>query len=509
MSPVPAKQDNSRLDDYRIVAELARGGMAAVFLGVYEGAARPREIVAIKVVHPHLAYDPDFVAMLSDEARIASSIGHPNVVEIREFVLGRADGRNYIVMEYADGETLSMFLKQASRGKRLGPSLAASIAADVAGGLHAAHELRGPHGEPLDLVHRDVSPQNIIVTYDGRVKLTDFGVAKATGRIQRTQPGEIKGKLAYMAPEQAFGREVDRRSDVYALGVVLYELAMGRRLFGGKTDADTIRNVMQHNIVAPRSIDPEFPEGLEQIILAMLTKEPGDRFQTAGAVERALRGYLRSVGAGDLTEELGAFVRDLDPDRYRAKQELLRPERALLPSADTTSVSTRTPEFDAPSDDGPTLLSGQLEDAMRQMGLTPSTVPVAPPRPSGPPPRSSMPPPQRPAAPSVPASHLIDQTMQAQFPQALLDQIRASSLPPPPAAPIAPAAPPSRTLLWVAIVGGLLLILAGATVVAARGGDALAAQHARGVRWPSGGGADAPPHRNPAGAGTRPAAPGR
>nr|MBK7067807.1 protein kinase [Deltaproteobacteria bacterium] len=121
MSPVSAKQDNSRLDDYRIVAELARGGMAAVFLGVYEGTARPREIVAIKVVHPHLAYDPDFVAMLSDEARIASSIGHPNVVEIREFVLGRADGRNYIVMEYADGETLSMFLKQASRGKRVGP----------------------------------------------------------------------------------------------------------------------------------------------------------------------------------------------------------------------------------------------------------------------------------------------------------------------------------------------------------------------------------------------------
>jgi serine/threonine-protein kinase len=462
VSPVSAKQDNSRLDDYRIVAELARGGMAAVFLGVYEGAARPREIVAIKVVHPHLAYDPDFVAMLSDEARIASSIGHPNVVEIREFVLGRADGRNYIVMEYADGETLSMFLKHASRGKRLSPALSASIAADVAGGLHAAHELRGPRGEPLDLVHRDVSPQNIIVTYDGRVKLTDFGVAKATGRIQRTQPGEIKGKLAYMAPEQAFGREVDRRSDVYALGVVLYELAMGRRLFGGKTDADTVRNVMQHNIVAPRSIDPEFPEGLEQIILAMVAKEPGDRFQTAGAVERALRGYLRSVGAEDLSRELGAFVRDLDADRYLAKQELLRPERALLPPPKAQKPKPPPPDPEAGGDDGPTLLSGQLEEAMRQMGLSPSMAPVVPTRSSAPPPRSSRPPATRPSAAVLPPPQVIDQTVQAEFPKELLDQIRASSLPPAP--PAATAAAPPRTLLWVAIVGALLLIV-GATAV--------------------------------------------
>jgi serine/threonine protein kinase len=460
--PGPANQDNSRLDDYRIVAELARGGMAAVFLAVYEGSARPREIVAIKVVHPHLAYDPDFVAMLADEARIASSIGHPNVVEIREFKLGRADGRNYIVMEYADGETLAMFLKHASRGKRLRTALAASIAADTAGGLHAAHELRGPQGEPLNLVHRDVSPQNIIVTYDGGVKLTDFGVAKATGRIQRTQPGEIKGKLAYMAPEQAFGREVDRRSDVYALGVVLYELAMGRRLFGGKTDADTIRNVMQHNIVAPRTIDPEFPEGLEQIILGMLSKEPLDRFQTAGAVERALRGYLRSVGAGDLAAELGAFVRDLDADRYTAKQQLLAGERALLPPPAPPQGRPRAPESHDPSGDGPTLLSGQLEAVMREMGLSPLQPPciLPPPRPSAPP---SARPSARPSAPVVPPSHGLDQTVQAEFSQSLLDQIRASSAPP---TPVAPAPAGHSALLWVAIVGGLLLIVGGAVVVA-------------------------------------------
>lgn len=465
-----AAKDLSQLDDYRIVAELARGGMAAVFLAVYEGSARPREIVAIKVVHPHLAHDPDFIAMLTDEARIASSIGHPNVVEIREFVLGRTDGRNYIVMEYADGETLSMFLKQAGKGRRVDTALAASIAADVAGGLHAAHELRGPQGEPLNLVHRDVSPQNIIVTYDGRVKLTDFGVAKATGRIQRTQPGEIKGKLAYMAPEQAFGRDVDRRSDVYALGVVLYELALGRRLFGGKNDAETIRNVMQHNIVAPRDVDPSFPEGLEQIILAMLTKEPNDRFQTAGAVERALRGYLRSVGVGDVGVQLGTFVRELDPDRHAAKQDLLRPERAKLPPAPppgrprpvrmaTAPAPPPVPvSSPPPDDDGPTLVSGQLEDAMRRMGLSSHPAPV--PRPSAPP----MPRPSAPPVAHVPHDHSVDRTVQAQFSPAVIEQIRASSLPPTPVPMPAPA--PSRTGLWVVIVLGLMVIVVGGTVVA-------------------------------------------
>lgn len=417
--------------------------MATVFLAVYEGVARPREIVAIKVVHQHLAYDPEFVAMLADEARIASAIRHPNVVEIREFILGRADGRNYIVMEYADGETLAMFLKQAARGKRVSTALAASIGADVAGGLHAAHELRGPHGESLDLVHRDVSPQNIIVTYDGRVQLTDFGVAKATGRIQRTQPGEIKGKLAYMAPEQAFGRDVDRRADVYALGVVLYELAMGRRLFGGKTDAETIRNVMQHNIVAPRELDPDFPEGLEQLILAMLAKEPNDRFQTAGAAERALRGYLRSVNAPDLTTSLGEFVRDLDPGRYRAKQDLLRSERALLPAP--PKPAPRTSDIAAVSDDAPTLLSAEFEEARRQIGLAPSAA--------------------RLPAQVPPTPLLFGQTLQSDFSPVLFDQIRSASAPP--VTPVVRAANRSRTLLWVVIIVGLLLIIGGAAVVAA------------------------------------------
>lgn len=349
--------DVVRLGPYRVLAELARGGMAAVFLAMREPRQTPngpelqylmahggaqgdprlvarvvegaRDIAAIKQIHAHLSHDPDFVAMLMDEARIATKIHHPNVVELRECALGGADGINYLAMEYVAGESLSTLMRSAvAKGHRISPAVAASVGADIAGALHAAHELRGPAGDPLELVHRDVSPQNVLIRYDGRVKLTDFGVAKAVGRLQRTQPGEIKGKLAYMAPEQAYGRNVDRRSDVYSLGVVLFELALGRRLFGGKSDAETVRNIMQHNIPLPRAVDPSFPVGLEEIILGMLQADPTQRFQSAGAVERALRGFVATAGEGDLDGQLGELARALEPARYRAKSELVLRELA-------------------------------------------------------------------------------------------------------------------------------------------------------------------------------------
>ncbi len=352
-----APQEEARLGSYRVLAELARGGMAAVFLALREPRQQPApaelhdiarrarfdddalriaqviegssDIAAIKQIHAHLAHDPDFVAMLMDEARIATKIHHPNVVEIREYRLGEGDGTNYIVMEYVAGESLStLFKAMTSRGGRFSPALAASIGADVAGALHTAHELRGAGGEPLELVHRDVSPQNVIVRYDGRVKLTDFGVAKAVGRLQRTQPGEIKGKLAYMAPEQAYGRAVDRRSDVYSLGVVLYEVALGRRLFGGRSDAETVRNIIQHNVPAPRSVDPSFPSSLEEIIMGMLQADPAQRFQSAGAVERALRAFVTTAGEPEVAPRLGELARTLDPARYHAKTELVVRELA-------------------------------------------------------------------------------------------------------------------------------------------------------------------------------------
>jgi serine/threonine-protein kinase len=278
------------------------------------------------------------------------------------------------------------------KGVRMSYGLSASIGADVAGALHAAHELRGPDQSLLEIVHRDVSPQNVILTYDGRVKLTDFGIAKALGRLQRTVPGEIKGKLAYMSPEQAFGRDVDRRSDVYSLGIVLYELALGRRLFGGKSDAETVRNIMNHVIPAPRSLDPTFPAGMEEIILGMLTKDVTQRFQSAGAVERALRAFVATSGETDLEARRSEFVRSLDPVRFQAKSELVNRELArlgMIPQA-LRSGPRKASRYAQDDEDPPTVELRLPEQARSPSGGVkprPATQPPAPRDPFGPPSR--------------------------------------------------------------------------------------------------------------------------
>lgn len=455
-----------RVGPYRVVAELARGGMAAVFLAVRADGSG--EVVAIKQIHPHLAHDPEFVAMLMDEARIASMIHHPSVIEIRDYQLGEVGAQNFIAMEYAEGETLSLVIRDSiARGIKLDYAMSASIGADVAGGLHAAHELRGPDGALLEIVHRDVSPQNVILTYDGKVKLTDFGIAKAVGRLQRTQPGEIKGKLAYMAPEQAYGRPVDRRSDLYSLGVVLYELALGRRLFGGKTDAETIRNIMQHQIPAPRSIDPAFPVAYEEVLLALLTADPAQRFQSAGALERALRSLATSLDPGDIAARRGEFLRSLEPDRFRQKRSILTQESARArtptrPAARPVAASAVAPAVEAP--------------APAATASTPPPV-ATPPRPTPSAPVSAPPP--------RPQSHALDATMEADFATMVREARSQATTPPPPPAVSVPPAPPAllappppvvapappprrRTALWAVIVIATLILLASAAVVALR-----------------------------------------
>lgn len=465
-----------RVGPYRVVAELARGGMAAVFLAVRDDDSS--EVVAIKQIHPHLAHDPEFVAMLMDEARIASQIRHPNVIEIRDYQLGEVGAQNYIAMEYAEGETLSLVIRDAiARGIKLDYAMSASIGADVAGALHAAHELRGADGQLLEIVHRDVSPQNVILTYLGEIKLTDFGIAKAVGRLQRTQPGEIKGKLAYMAPEQAYGRPVDRRSDLYSLGVVLYELALGRRLFGGKTDAETIRNIIQQNVPPPRSVDPGFPQAYEEVLLALLTADPGQRFQSAGALERALRALSTSLSTGDMTARRGDFLRSLEPDRYRQKRSILSSEVARKRAPTRPAVRPAVP---AAASVAPTKASTR-----------PSATHSAAPTPRAP----------------IPAAAAYDATMEADFatmvreahgrgssppaapsttpPPASLTPAPPASHPPPPYAPptqvygsIAPAAPiqpsiarppavPRRSRALIAVIAVAVLVLVASAVVVA------------------------------------------
>lgn len=463
--------ESVQLGSWRILAELARGGMAAVFLAVRDPPLGPTpEVVAIKQIHAHLAHDPDFVAMLTDEAHIASRINHPNVVEIRDLCLGNTAADNYVVMEYAAGEALSLVLKASiSRGIRIDYAVAASMGADVAGGLHAAHELRGDDGRLLEIVHRDVSPQNIILTYDGRIKLTDFGIAKALGRLQRTHPGEIKGKLAYMSPEQAFGRPVDRRSDVYSLGIVLYELCMGRRLFGGKNDAETVKNIMNHVVPPPHTLDPQFPPGLEEILMGMLTQDVNQRFQSAGAVERALRAFHQNAGLTSPEGFRSELVRSLEPARFQAKTALVNRALEQFASARPAvrkgtvppAANLRAPQAQHDPDEMPTMSLPRTRPSSSVSPVPSSAVSIANPSPtasSRPPPAApahsgdegpdetvQMPSRHQPAAPprtQLPAIDPLDQTFQTPRPSGLPPPRSKTPMPAPTTAPNGSFQPP-------------------------------------------------------------------
>lgn len=279
---------------YELLLELAAGGMATLYLARLRGPEGFEKLVALKIIHAHLTREPSFVKMFFDEARISALVHHPNVVQVID--LGQIEDTYYIAMEYVHGKDYRAVLKGAYHRSRQGKPLASvpawliatRVAADAAAGLHAAHELVSSKGEPLGLVHRDVSPHNILLSYDGHVKLTDFGIAYAKHRITHTDSGVLKGKLAYMSPEQAEGSRIDRRADVFALGIVLWEAVCNKRLFRRETDAATIYALTRTEIPRPRTVREDLPAELEQIILRALAKRPGVRYQTAQELGRAL-----------------------------------------------------------------------------------------------------------------------------------------------------------------------------------------------------------------------------
>jgi serine/threonine-protein kinase len=266
---------------YSILGEVASGGMATVYLGRMDGPAGFSLIVAIKRLHALMAAEPEFTEMLRDEARLAGRVRHPNVVPIIDVV--EEQGEISLVMEYVRGESLAGLMRMARRRGRAGapPAIAIALLIGVLDGLHAAHEARGDRGEPLGIVHRDVSPQNVIVGTDGVARVLDFGIAKAAGRLHETLNGAVKGKAPYMSPEQVRGRELDRRSDVYAAAVVLWEVLTGRRLYAGPTHVAILTKVLDASAVPPSTIVDGLPPGLDAVILTALAKEPADRFATA------------------------------------------------------------------------------------------------------------------------------------------------------------------------------------------------------------------------------------
>jgi eukaryotic-like serine/threonine-protein kinase len=289
------------LGRYALFDEIAAGGMATVHIGRLLGPAGFARTVAIKCLHPHFAKDPEFVSMFVDEARLAARISHPNVVATLDIVA--EGGELFLVMEYVAGDSLAHLLRAAPDG-RVPPPLAIGIVMGALHGLHAAHEAMSERAQPLSIVHRDVSPQNIQVGTDGVARVLDFGIAKAASRLQTTQEGQLKGKLGYMAPEQLDGEVLDRRTDVYAAGVVLWESLTGKRLFSGKDGAPILNSAQRADVGAVSAAANGIPGSLDAIVTKALAFHREDRFATAKEMAIA----LEETGLVASQREVGEWV---------------------------------------------------------------------------------------------------------------------------------------------------------------------------------------------------------
>lgn len=349
---------------YRLCLELASGGMATVYLAYNEGAgSTAARFAAVKLVHPHLAADASFAEMFADEAEIASRIQHPNVCGVYDFEV--SDGRSYIAMEYLLGESAGALWRKLARSRAGDPRRAARLVAkalaDACEGLHAAHELTDGEGEPLEVVHRDVSPGNVIVTFDGVAKVVDFGVAAAARKRHRTETGMLKGKLGYIAPESLRGQKADRRCDVWGVGVVAWELVTGQRLFRASSDVDTLRAVMDKEIPRPSEVRPELPSELDDVIMLALERDPEDRYETARDLGRDL---ARFASGGDVitTADLGEWLEQLFPGAKERRVQLLDIAAQIARGEPgPTPVEQRAPEREPT----PPTLHGRAVDAPR------------------------------------------------------------------------------------------------------------------------------------------------
>lgn len=332
-------QPGQTVGRYEFLVPVGQGGMAAVWLARLRGSRGFNKTVAVKTMLPTVSDEPQFEEMFLDEARIASRIRHPNVVEILD--LGEQDEVLYLVMEWVDGEPLSSVRWVAAKQQGIPIPIGVKIVAEACAGLHAAHELRDEFGESVGLVHRDISPQNILIGYDGVVKLVDFGVAKAAGRTaQNTTVGEVKGKPPYMSPEQALGMFVDRRTDVFALGIVLYQLTTGKHPLRGETDVVTLQNIISDRpITPPSAVAKDLPWELEAVIMRALERDPERRYQTASAMGAALDDLFLGPLPRVRTDDVGKFVQQLLGDRGEERRAELR---AAIRLADERAFGAQT-----------------------------------------------------------------------------------------------------------------------------------------------------------------------
>ena len=301
------------LGSYTIVGLMARGGMAEIYLALTsDERARP---VVIKRVLPHLPEKDDPHAMFADEAALSARLHHANVAEVLDVV--EVEGSLFIVLEHLHGADALEILKTCDRLRRRVPyEVAVQILLGIAAGLHYAHELRGPEGEALHVIHRDVSPQNLFVTFEGNVKLLDFGLAKSIFRAATTRDGAAKGKLSYMSPEQVMTRPLDRRTDVFSLGICMWELTVGLKLYDtNRGELTIVQEILEKRPPAPSEIYADYPKALEAVVMRALAKRPDERYPTVFAMARALEAAAREAGITPSREALAEFMVELFPER--------------------------------------------------------------------------------------------------------------------------------------------------------------------------------------------------
>ncbi|WP_224363528.1 serine/threonine protein kinase [Hyalangium versicolor] len=324
---------------YELLRKIASGGMGQVFLARERGAVE--RLVVLKLILPHLAEDEEFLTMFLEEARLVARLRHPNLVTILELL--EVEGRHCLAMEFVQGDDVRRLDKQARhKGRLLPPGVVLRVISEAASGLDCAHKARDAQGQPLRLVHRDVSPQNILVGFDGAVKIIDFGVAKAAGSSHQTATGVLKGKYPYMSPEQASGQSIDARSDQFALGVVMWELLTGRRLFKGETDLMTLRLVKDCQVPLPSQINSTLPPGLDDVVMRALAPTPDKRYPDCGALRLALEDYIIQLRLPASTAHLSAYLRELYAERIAAEADPAKLD-ALAEDADLDSKEKSSP----------------------------------------------------------------------------------------------------------------------------------------------------------------------
>ena len=370
-NPVSAPATSAAAGKYSVIAELGRGGMATVFLAVAQGPGGFNKLQVVKRLRPALAVDPEFLQMFLEEARLSARINHPHVVQTNE--VGFDGVYHYIAMEYLDGQALETILRRTNEKKQPLPlTMHLRVIADCLAGLHAAHELTDFEGNPLNVVHRDVSPHNVMVTYDGQVKVLDFGIAKAADSSGDTRTGIMKGKCAYMAAEQFGGTKVDRRADVFAVGVMLWQALTGARMWKGLSDADIFQRLATGDIRKPTTVKPDIHPELEAIVMRALALKPEDRYPTAADFQSDIEKHLRSLGDHGTARDIGKFVSALFADSRAALKTAI--EQQMKANATASELAKKhTAEVPLLWQ----LVPGATGEISAAAGSTPSMTPVS------------------------------------------------------------------------------------------------------------------------------------